>query len=153
MLLEVTTRAVTAFFFFLTIHTLSLSATLSTNLLTVWMLGYNATGWSTCFCTRSTYAGLPSATNVVALRLGSGRRGGDHRSDYFSCCCVIARLWHVIRGNGPYLSPSQRGDEISLKAWLQAVVHLKVNVLFLSINYLIRALLPKVVFRSKGHHC
>ena len=33
-----------------------------------------------------------------------------------------------------------KGDQISLKAWLQAVIHLKVNVLFLSINYLIRTL-------------
>lgn len=28
---------------------------------------------------------------IEGLRHGSERRGGDHRSDYFSCCCVIAR--------------------------------------------------------------
>lgn len=44
-----------------------------------------------CFCMWSTYAGLPCATNVEGLRRGSERRGGDHRGDYFSCCCVIAR--------------------------------------------------------------
>ena len=46
----------------------------------------------------------------------------------------------MIRGNGPYLSPSERGIKSALKAGLEPMVHLKVNVLFLRINHSIGTL-------------
>lgn len=49
----------------------------------------------------------------------------------------VSGMW---LGEWPVSLTISKRDEISLKAWLQAVVHLKVNVLFLSINYLIGAL-------------
>lgn len=58
---------------------------------------------------------LPMLYVRLSLSSMGGWRGGDHRSDYFSCCCVIARLWHVIRGNGLYLSQSQRGMKSASK--------------------------------------
>lgn len=88
------------------------------------------------------------ACDFVGISWGSWREGWDHRSDY--CSCVIAQTLACDQGEWALSLTIWKGDQINLKAWLQAMVHLKVNVLYLSINYLIIALsaqgcLPKGV--------